>query len=156
MAGTRGWRLAPSPGRRALFPPPFPTARPPIFPPWAILAPPRRPPPSLPAFPPPGPPLDRKPPRPTPCLPLLGGPARRIVRPRAGRRAPRRIHFRAQCPSAGDGALCRQPAAAVVSVAVAVRIIRAGRDRLRDHVRRRQRPLHHRARRSAARAVRPG
>ena len=81
---------------------------------------------------------------------------RHAVRARAGRGAAVRVHFRAQHPSAHDGALCGRHAGRIVRLPLAVRIFYAGRGAVRRDVRRRQRAYHHRARRGAARAVRGG
>ena len=79
---------------------------------------------------------------------------RYVVWARAGRGTPVRVHLRPQCSSAVDRALRRCHAGAGIRHAVAHRPLDAGRVRVCDHVRRRQRADHHRARRGAARAVR--
>ena len=77
-----------------------------------------------------------------------------IVRSRAGRRAHRRAPIRAPCPSARCRALRRRHVDRRFRFARAARALGRGRRHLRGDVRNGQRPHHHRARRSAARAVR--
>ena len=79
---------------------------------------------------------------------------RHAVWPLPSRRAPVRVHLRAQHPPVDHRTARRGPHGAGVRAAVAVRDFGAGRNDVCDHVRCRQRADHHCARRCAARAVR--